>query len=447
MVVQRGVRFQVSGTATDNRKFDVTFAGQRIEVQPSEGAWNAEFDVSSRSAGSAEISIDGGRLVRKVQVGDVWLCSGQSNMALTVGRASDGPEIVRLANNKNIYGFSVPKPTTAPQQDAEQWVAITPESAKNFSAVCLAFGGALRDRLDVPIGLIDASLGGSWIESWMSAESFRRAPSASSSIARYEQRTSRQAAQWKKKNIHGFEKPSQLFDQMISPLRKLPIKGVLWYQGEGNRQNADSYAELLSILIKDWRLLWNNPEMPFVVVQLPGFGKPTSGMKPDHGLAGVRDAQRTAVAASQPAGLVVTHDLGDGTIHPGTKLPFGRRAADVAFDLVYGQRREGFTPMPTQASFEGKAVRIEFSQGRACLEETRHLAETVYVAGDDRQWRLADVQINRSSIVARSAQVPRPVALRYAWSDYPRVGLKTCENDVPVSPFRTDNWPLNQPSR
>jgi sialate O-acetylesterase len=227
---------------------------------------------------------------------------------------------------------------------------------------------------------------------------------------------------------------------MVRPLVWQSIKGVLWYQGEGNRGNAEQYQELLSVLMTDWRAHWRNSSLPFVIMQLPGFGTPAAAFDADSAWAAVRDAQRRAVASSQPAGLVVSIDFGDGTIHPGAKLPFGRRAANVAFGLVYEQGSRERIPMPTALSFEKAAATVEFDQGRACLEATPYLSEMVFIAGDDHRWRVAEVSVGRSSLVARSTQVSRPVAVRYAWSDYPRVGLRTCGERVPVTPFRTDDW-------
>lgn len=445
MVVQRGMRWEVSGTAADHERFDVNFAGQGVEVRPAAEVWVAHFEVPSNFAGPAELVVDGGRLVRKVQVGDVWLCSGQSNMALAVRRVSDGDQIVQLTQGKAIYLFQVPKPMTVREPNAGRWTAVTsPDQISRFSAVCLAFGMALHDRINAPVGLIDASLGGTWIESWISAQSFRQLSSAESARTRYARIRKQREADGRRSITFGIDEPSQLFDLMVRPLGRQAIKGVLWYQGEGNRPNAEQYPEMLSVLMKDWRAHWRNASLPFVVVQLPGFGVPSTGLDARSRWAAIRDAQRVAVAASPPSsGLVVSIDLGDGLLHPGAKLPFGRRAADVAFELVYDRERRGFVPMPTGISFEGSAVRVEFDKGRACVKGTSYLSDMVFVAGIDRRWQSAEVDIGPSSIVVRSAPVSRPVAVRYAWSDHPRVGLRSCGNGIPVTPFRSDDWPLN----
>ncbi|MDH3314996.1 MAG: sialate O-acetylesterase [Betaproteobacteria bacterium] len=442
MVVQRGMPWEVSGTANDRERFIVEFRSQRIEVRPAGGAWSVRFDVPSNFTGPAELMVDGGRLEREVLVGDIWLCSGQSNMVLSVARASDGGQMAASSQSKAVHIYQVPKPITGrPPANAGRWIATTsPDQFRRFSAVCLAFGMALHERTKVPVGLIDSSLGGTWIESWISSQSFDNLSLAESARRRYAEIKKRRAATGRRRNTYGIDEPSQLFEFMVRFLARQSIKGVLWYQGEANRRNADQYQELLSVLMKDWRAHWRNSSMPFVIMQLPGFGTPAAGFDANSEWAAVRDAQRRAVASSQPAGLVVSIDFGDGTIHPRTKLPFGRRAADVAVDLAYEPGNRELVPMPTAVSFEDSTATVEFGKGRACLEATPYLSETVFVAGDDHRWHVADVSISQSSLVARSSQVSRPVAVRYAWSDYPRVGLRTCGNGVPVTPFRTDDW-------
>ena len=443
MVVQRGATWEVSGTASEDERFTLAFLKQRVEVRPAAGAWSARFDVPANFTGPADLVLEPQRLVRKVLVGDVWLCSGQSNMALSVERVQDGGQIVQSAQGKSIHIFQVPKPMTGEQPAGSgRWSPAEPGEAARFSAVCLAFGAALSERLKIPLGLIDASLGATWIESWISAQGFRGFSSQGASRARYAQRQQQPERKNRRGKVYGIEEPSQLFDLMVRPVARQAIKGVLWYQGEGNRRNSDNYTELLALLIRDWRAQWNHAALPFIVMQLPGFGKPGAGLDPLSEWAAIRDAQRAAVARSQPAALAVTIDLGDGTIHPANKLPFGQRAAAVAFDLVYNTARTGLAPLPTGVSRENNAVRVQFDAGRACVKGAPSFAGTVFVAGDDRRWEAAEVEIGPASLVARSPRVLRPVAVRYAWSDYPRAGLHSCEGGLPVTPFRTDDWPL-----
>lgn len=438
MVVQRGEPWVVSGTAGDQENFIVEFLGKKINVQPSSGRWSVQFDVPSDAFGPADLIADGGRLVKKVQIGDVWLCSGQSNMALNVARSADGAEIAKYAATQPVYIFQVAKPKKNPRLETGRWAAATFEKTKKFSAVCLAFGASISEQTKAPIGLIDASLGGTWIESWLSAEGFNKLSSTKVSESRYQQRA-RQMAQNKKGVVYGIDKPSQLFDLLIAPLTIQPIKGVLWYQGEGNRVNADNYGEMLSMLIEDWRTHWGQPFLPFVVMQLPGFGRSSSGFDANSRWAFVRDAQRVVAFSSQLVGLVVTVDLGDGAIHPGRKLLFGQRAADIAYALAYATL-ENPGIFPTKVSIKGNTVSVEFNHGRACLEGTSLLPDLVYVAGSNQRWSVAEVDVERSSIVARSSSVPSPVAIRYAWSDNPAVGLRSCLDRLPVTPFRSDDW-------
>jgi sialate O-acetylesterase len=440
MVVQRGMPWEVTGTADSNASFEAVFGGQALEIHPVNGIWKVRFDVPLNLSGPAELKIDGGRLVRKIQVGDVWLCSGQSNIAWGLVRTSDKDQIVDLTSGKTIRVLQVAKPVKSAQPHAGRWMDATSSQVVAFSAVCLAFGASLYERIKVPIGLIDATLGGTWIESWISPRSFQQASSVQSAIARYEMASENRKRKGVAIEIHGIDMPSQLFDLMIAPLASQAIKGVLWYQGEVSGANGNNYDELLSLLMRDWRAYWNNPKLPFVVMQLPGFGTPSTGLDTRSGWATIRDAQRIAVASSPPAALVVSVDLGDGTLHPPAKLPFGKRAADVAYELVYSKGGNHLMPMPTKIEPTGDKVQVDFDSGEACIEKTPALAGSVFVAGEDRHWYKAEVEAERSSITARSPEVPHPVAVRYAWSEFPVVGLRTCATAIPVSPFRTDNW-------
>lgn len=414
-IVQRGAPWVVSGTAVNDETFIVEFLGRKADVHPQNGVWSIEFDVPGEYSGPAELIVGTRTLVKKIIVGDVWLCSGQSNMVIPVWKATDGRQIADIAAAKSIHFLQVPNKAEVSQHELRQWKTVSPEKDIWFSAVCLAFGASLNDLTKVPIGLINASVGGTSIESWMSSESVKAVSCANMS------------------------KPPQFFDQMIAPLAQ-PIKGVLWYQGESNRAKVDCYDDLLLALMKDWRTHWRNPSLPFVVMQLPGYGDQPSGLDAGSGWAALRDAQRAVVSSDPLSGLVVTVGLGDGTIHPPRKLPFGQRAAKVAYALAY-ERQKYTGILPTNFDIKGDAVNVEFNDGHACLESTKDLHGSVYVAGSDRSWYAADVDIKGSSITARSPSVPSPVAIRYAWSDNPKVGLRSCGEGLPLTPFRSDSWP------
>lgn len=447
MVIQRGIRWEVGGTSGDNTRFDVTFAGQTVRAQPKDGLWKVRFDIPSSFSGLAELTVGEGQLIRKIQVGDVWLCSGQSNMAMSVRSVSDKDQIIQSTLGKTIRIFQVRKPMNIPQPNAGRWMDGSSGEASTFSAVCLAFGTALYDLNKVPIGLIDATLGATWIESWISSQSFKLASSAQAAIARYDKAAEDRKKKGLRKETYGIDKPSQLFELMIAPLGQQGIKGVLWYQGEGSGKISKNYAELLSLLIRDWRELWDHPALPFVVMQLPKFGISSAELDTHSDWAVIRDAQRVAVSSSQPAALVVSIDLGDGTIHPPDKLPFGKRAADITFESVYNKEHEHLVPMPTDLEIQNNGIRIEFDKGRACVEGTSYLPFSVFIAGEDHQWYNAEVNVHRSSILAYSPKVPHPVAIRYAWSDYPLVGLQTCGSAIPITPFHMDGHPDNVVTR
>lgn len=412
MVIQRGAPLVISGGSDNNDAFTINFLGNNIHIQPIDNKWSTIIDISNDIYGKTKLIIDNGYLVKTVIIGDVWLCSGQSNMVFPLNNAIDKEQILKMANDKLISTLQVSNKSGSAQSRDSQWQSLDSAKTQRFSAVCLAFGTYLNDLTGVPIGLINASVGGTRIESWISSQNIKNVPCANA------------------------DTQNELFNLMISPLTSQPIKGVLWYQGESNRGQALCYSKLLSTLISDWRELWHNPELPFVIIQLPGFGRQTHVLNTSSNWAALRDSQRIVASSSENTGLVVTLGLGDGTIHPAQKLPFGQRAATVAYDLAYMKLKYP-NILPTSFKTDGNSLVVEFNNGHACTSGS-HLTGLFHVAGEDNLWHIADVDIKNSAIIARSPNVSKPVAIRYAWSDNPAVGLQSCENGIPVTPFRWD---------
>jgi sialate O-acetylesterase len=438
-VVQRGALWRLGGTSDGSAPVAVLLGGRRFEARRQGGRWTAEIAVPKDLAGTVDLALDGGSDRRRVLVGDVWLCAGQSNMAMPTRKVEDADAIEAGIAGQPLRLLKVLPPTgQRAAAVAQPWQAASADSARAFSAVCLAFGKELQQRTGVPIGLVDASLGGTRIEAWISATGLPAAAARDTAYQRLMDRADRdpEAAGAFDKN-----RASIVFESMIQGLTTLPLRGVLWYQGESNRINAASYAALLGTLMQDWRRRWNNEALAFVIIQLPGFGRSTAPFEPLSPMAAVREAQAQAAAADRNAVAVSTLDLGDAELHPPRKLPLGRRAAIAAQRRFYGPA----VPLPVPravatATITGNTISVDLSALSSCVTAPASLGRSVFVAGADGQWQPAEASLAGLRLSARAASVPRPVALRYAWADRPATPLLDCARDAPLPGFRTDNW-------
>jgi len=450
MVIQRGAPTTIWGTEDKADRVSASLAGQNREVEVRQNIWKVNFDIPANVSGKQTIEVHSaaGRTSQQVLVGDVWLCSGQSNMAFPLKRAIDGAKIISSSAGKSIRVFNLNNPVAKEKAYGNnKWLAPSDPDAKNFSAVCLAFGIALEEKTGVPTGLINASVSSSWIESWISAETFKKHPELNPDMDRFEKRTQTLKRKGKFESLSVMAQPSQIFDLMIRPRTSSAIKGVIWYQGEGNRPNANNYRTLLRALIEDWRTHWRNPTMPFVVMQLPGFGK-RSEFSNESSWAYIRDAQLQAVKETARTSLAVTIDLGDEQLHPKEKSEFGRRAALTALQLLAATDPsfDSVAPVPEAFSFVGNMARVTMMNSGGCLKNIGAFSDAFFLAGSDHRWFPAEGRIDGKVIELKSAMVPRPVAARYAWADRPIPTLSSC-NGIVASPFRSDNWELEEPDQ
>lgn len=441
-IVQRGAVWRVRGRADDNAPVVLRWAGRRHVAQPSDGRWSLELPVPADLAGPAELEVEGGE-TRRVLVGDVWLCSGQSNMAMTVARAADGAQIAGGADAQPLRLMKVVPPGRGHAAVQRPWQRADAAATRSFSAVCLAFGKSLQRRLGVPIGLIDASLGGTRIEAWIGPARLPAAVAGDESYRRLLPAEDRGGGDGYDKN-----RPSGMHAAMIAPLADVSVRGVLWYQGESNRPTAGQYAERLAWLMSDWRAQWRSERLPFVVVQLPGVGPRDAVFDPLSPPAAIRQAQAEAVARDVAAVLVTTLDLGDVDLHPPSKLPLGERAARAAERAFYVRQEPPAAVTTLAATPAGGSLAVDLKPASGCVRAGGPLEGSVYLAGADREWHPATtVRLEGTRLVARSDRVRAPVALRYAWGDQPPAPLHDCARDQPVPGLRTDDWPVTRPLR
>jgi len=323
MVVQREQPIPVWGRAEPGERVRVQLGPRSAStVAGQDGRWRVHLEAL-KAGGPFDLHVRGGneRLFREVLVGDVWLCSGQSNMEWPLSAMEGGELAVARATRPDLRLFQVRQ--EAAEEPASElsgsWAKCRPESAAGFSAVGYVFGRELAEALGVPIGLVQATWGGTPAEAWTARACMEAEPGLAGSL----QRPARQSQ----------SRPGALFNGMIAPLSPFAIRGVLWYQGEANVNLADAYRLLFPALIRCWRTQWAKEDMPFLFVQLAGYGKPAD--RPgDSAWARLREAQAAALELRH-VGMAVAIDAGDEDIHPRDKLTVGRRLALVALSKVY----------------------------------------------------------------------------------------------------------------
>lgn len=426
MVLQRGRPIRVWGRAEAGAVVEVRVGPRRGEAEAGpEGRWEVVLEPLP-AGGPHVLKAEAGDEVTEVDdvlVGDVWLCSGQSNMQMTLKESEGGPEAADAAGSLRELRLATVgrKAAATPESTCElRWRAPSPEVARDFSAVGFYFAAALRadPALEgVPIGVIDSSFGGSRCEAWIPEEA----------LAGFDPATLRPS-------LFGTG-PSGYYNAMIAPLTRAPIRGVVWYQGEGNADQPGPYDDLLGALIASWRERFEIPDLPFVVIQLPDWVAGADG----YSWAWLREAQAEAVRATERTSLAVGIRTTDGhNLHPTEKAPIGRRAALCALRDVYGRPVLASGPSFQAARPEGGALRVEFDAAEGGLATIDGRPPRGFaIAGADGEYAYADARIEGDAVVLESAAVPAPRTARYAWAGAPDATL-TDRSGLPAPPFRTD---------
>lgn len=369
-----------------------------------------------------------------ILVGEVWLCSGQSNMEMPMKGfmnqpVSGGNEAIFKSGNKNIRLITVKRASSlAPETGITgEWQEATPEVVGNFSATGYYYGRLLQEMLDVPVGLILSAWGGSWVESWMSKEmldgfSEVKLPGTEEDI-KEKSRT-----------------PTTLFNGMISPIAGYTISGCIWYQGESNYDRAAQYPALFQRMVSGWRNLWGQGDFPFYYCQIAPYANPPE----KHGVfngAFLREAQYKSARTIPHSGMVVLMDIGEERcIHPADKKTGGERLAMLALAKTYGMAGYACeSPVFKEMTIEdGKAV-LSFDNAPMWLTSFGKELKEFEIAGADRVFHPAKAQIRRSVVEVSSDKVPVPAAVRYAFRGFATGDLFSTEG-LPLSSFRTDDW-------
>ncbi|MFH6993965.1 sialate O-acetylesterase [Flavobacterium sp. FlaQc-48] len=377
--------------------------------------------------------------VKNVLIGEVWLCSGQSNMEMPLkgfqGQpVKNGNEIIVRSTNKNIRLITIPRATVLePLEDFEgKWETASPKSTANFSATAWYFGSLLQQVLDVPVGLIHVSYGGSSMEAWMNQEMLKdfasaKIPTKKEDLAKDPNRVA-----------------TTLFNGMLSPVIGYGIKGCIWYQGESNYERADEYAALMKKMVSSWRTLWKQGDFPFYYAQIAPFNYASFHPKDyleKYNSAYLREAQLKAAKEIPNSAMAVLMDIGEeNSIHPMDKEKGGNRLAFQALARTYGI--EGFEfESPKYKSMEIKegSVTVSFDDVANGITSYDKEVTGFELAGEDKVFYPAKTVVRRKSVVLTSDKVVKPVAVRYLWKDFAKAELFSA-GGLPVSSFRTDEW-------
>jgi sialate O-acetylesterase len=435
-VLQEGTNCVLWGTADPGEEISIGFErkgqgeGEGFGVKGVKADQDGKWQVgvgSHKAGGPYTLTLTGKNTItlKDVYFGEVWVASGQSNMEMSVNSSAGADEAKKNAGNAKLRLFTVKKTakeepqTTVPVDDYNgKWLEAGPNTIGRFSAVAYYFGRDLQKDLDVPVGIIHTSWGGTASEEWTSMKVLNAHP--------------------EHKDKH--KRQSQLYNGMIAPLIPYAIKGVIWYQGESNAGRAELYRTGFPLMIQNWRDDWKQGDFPFLFVQLAPFmqiqKEPT-----DPNWARLREAQLLTTRKLKNTAMAVITDVGDEKdIHPKKKEPVGHRLALAAEALAYGKKVEYSGPVFDKMTVEGNKAVLTFTHLGGGLEAKDGPLTGFTIAGEDKVFHNAEAEIKGDTIVVSSKDVDKPVAVRFGWANYPVVNLWN-KAGLPASPFRTDDWP------
>ena len=510
MVLQRDQTDPVWGWDAPGTQVSVSIGGQtKTATADAGGKWRVKLDPMPANATPQTLMVKGTGIVelKNVLIGEVWMCSGQSNMLFKLTDAWNAEVETAAMQHPNLRLITVPNiGAQEPQDDFKgAWKPCTPESAKDFSAVGIFYGRYLHQALGVPVGLINNAWGGANIEAWLERKVLKDDPdfagllakaeksewkaTAGRSLKKYEDDLAAYAEDLKtwhdelEKNpesdvkrphrppdpreyMSGQQRPGNIFNGVLHPTLGYGMKGVIWYQGESNARDAWLYRKVFPKLITEWRRTWENNDLRFYWVQLPNYGdrnpkpaerpgeatNPAAPAKPadpntadpDSAWAELRESQTMALALPH-TGQCITIDIGEGNdLHPKNKLDVAARLVRWALANDYGFSMPCHSPEfkeMTAPAAPRATIRFAFPGSGLCTERSDEVLGFI-VCGEDKVWKRARARITADDTVeVWSDEVPKPVAVRYAWADNPECNLYT-KDGLPVTPFRTDDFPL-----
>ncbi len=479
MVLQQGRQAAIWGTADPGEQVTVSLGDQnQTTTTDASGAWKVQLGPLKKG-GPLEMTVAGKNTVtiHNVLVGEVWVCSGQSNMEFALwnhvvfGGAKNFEQEVAAANYPVLRLFIVKKAVAGkPQSDVQgQWVVASPETAGNFSAVGYFFGRDLQRAMKFPVGLIDSTWGGTEAEAWTSEAALDADPDSKVVVDSWRQRIldfpgvlenyKTKLGEWEKaaeeaENSGKVAPPipdaprdprshswraGGLWNGMIAPLTPYAIAGAIWYQGESNSDFAYQYRKVFGTMIEQWRASWGQGDFPFLFVQLASF---VPGGKYPDAWAVLRESQAKTLALPK-TGMAVAIDIGEPhDIHPKNKQEVGRRLALDAEGIAYGRKIEYMGPAFKTLRADKGTLRLRFTHTAGGLVVRGQRLVGFEIAGADQQFFPAEAKVVGSEVMLSSARVAKPVATRYAWANDPKCDLYN-KAGLPAPPFRTDDWSVS----
>jgi len=472
MVLQQQMPVRIWGQATIGEHVTVTMAGQTVKARTeSDGKWEV-FLAPMRAGGPFDMTIAGSNTItiRNVLIGEVWVASGQSNMAWTLRNSKDSDKEIPAANHPQMRFFQVK--TTVAERPADDvadasWKVINPDTAPGISGVAYFFAREIQKLRGVPVGILQSAVGGTPAQAWTSNETLnddlnlhwyheewaKRVEAYPAQKERYETALAKFKSEAAQARAEGkplprppampmgapghTHTPSGLYNGMIAPLTPYGIRGAIWYQGESNAGPKDNelYRRLFSEMILDWRRSWGQGQFPFLWVQLASYGTPAPGTWPV-----LRDSQTSTLQLAN-TGQALAIDVGESTdIHPKDKLTVGHRLALAARAVAYHENIVYAGPTQRGVTREDGALRLWFHHTGSGLTSRNNEPLTGFrVAGSDGRYFKAEARIEGDTVVVSSGLVKDPVHVRYAWENDPIANLTNREG-LPAVPFRTDDW-------
>ncbi len=476
MVLQRNLPINIWGNANKYEKIKITLNGKIFRGQTNkEGTWLITLPAQ-QVATKQSISIVGEDAVKlntiehnsiilsNIAFGDVWLASGQSNMAFKLKEALKRfPQEDKLEQYPDIRQFSVVRNYhfKGPLNDLEKgyWLEANKETVGNFSAVAWFFAKDLYQRYQVPIGIISSSVGATPIESWMSYESLKVSPKAQALaykladdeyIKQLQNEYAQERSNWREKNnvptkkipfmlMHRTSldfKPVGFYNAMIAPLANMKFSGVIWYQGESNTAEYQNYSSKFSTMINQWRSLFSQPKLPFLFVQLANFLKPDY-MPTESRWASLRAEQTKVLNTVENTAMALAIDVGERyNIHPLDKQTVGERLALGARHLVYGEKQLNYTsPLIDQAVLTNSQVIISFKYINKGLVVNGDKLMGFAIAGEDKEYIWANATLDKNQVTVWHDSIKTPKHVRYAWANNPENANLYNDQGLPTIPF------------
>lgn len=475
MVLQQNEKVNLWGWASPNEKITIELGWQNTAVETTanaDGNWKIAINTPQGSNKAYTITITGKNkiILNNILIGEVWVCSGQSNMFFPVGKeegtwktgVKNHEAEIQNANFSSIRLFTVlNNAAVKPLDDVTgSWQECSSNSIQKFSAVAYFFGRELYQKLNVPIGLIATSWGGTKAEAWTSQTVLESNPDflpiletdaknekifqeklekyyADLKLERQENQNDLSKSILKKPKKEPNKTSYVLYNAMLHPLINYTMKGVIWYQGESNAEQAYLYRTLFPAMVKSWRSDWSQGDFPFYYVQIT----PHKGQNPD-----IREAQLMSLKNISNSGMVVTTDVGNETnIHPIDKQTVGYRLSLLARAKTYNEPNLVYSgPLYSGMKIKKDRIQLFFEYAHSGLVKKGDVLKEFEIAGDDQQFYPANAKIEGKTVVVFSEKVKNPVAVRFAWKATPEPNLFNLEN-LPASPFRTDDWVRKNP--